>query len=158
MRRRSFLKKRGPQSEEMALQITSMADVFVILLVFILKSYSTASVEFTPAAGMKLPQAASARQARSRPLTVEVSRDAVLIEGKAVSRMQDYRFSTGDLEPGNVSRSLRLALTDPGNVGQGARLLVVADQRAPYATIKAVLASAAVRGYKDFELAVNHGE
>jgi biopolymer transport protein ExbD len=38
------------------------------------------------------------------------------------------------------------------------KILVIADQRAPYQTIKSVLASAAVHGYTDFKLAVVKGE
>ena len=49
--------KSRPQSEEMSLQITSMADIFVIILVFLLKSYATSSVNVNPMAGMSLPEA-----------------------------------------------------------------------------------------------------
>jgi hypothetical protein len=40
----------------MALQITSMADIFTILLVFLLKSYSTGALDIAPSKGMKLPE------------------------------------------------------------------------------------------------------
>ena len=35
-----------------------------------------------------------------------------------------------------------------------AKIIVIADQHAPYQTIKTVLASAAIHGYTDFKLAV----
>ena len=37
-------------------------------------------------------------------------------------------------------------------------IIVIADQRAPYSTVKSVLASAALNGYTDFKLAVVRGE
>jgi hypothetical protein len=38
------------------------------------------------------------------------------------------------------------------------KVVVIADQRVPYITIKSVLASAAVQGYTDFKLAVVRGD
>ena len=37
------------------LQLTSMVDMFTILIVFLLKSFSTSAVHITPHDGMKLP-------------------------------------------------------------------------------------------------------
>lgn len=54
-----FLKKKK-SSEEMTIQITSMADIFTIILVFLLKSYSTSAVNITPSNGLKLPTAQAA--------------------------------------------------------------------------------------------------
>ena len=45
--------------KEFELQLTSMMDVLVIILVFLLKSYSTSTNNFTTLPGMKLPMSAS---------------------------------------------------------------------------------------------------
>ena len=45
--------------KEIELQLTSMLDVLVIILVFLLKSYSTSTNNFTTLPGLKLPLSAS---------------------------------------------------------------------------------------------------
>ena len=54
-----YMDRRTPSSFK--IQITSMVDMFVILLVFLLKTYSTSPVNITPKDGMTLP-ASSATQ------------------------------------------------------------------------------------------------
>ncbi len=163
--KKTFTKKRA-QSEEMSLQITSMADIFTILLVFLLKSYSTSSI--TPTRGMLLPQAHAA-VAEAEALKVEVDPDSVLVEGQPVAALVNYRFKPGDLMGNGASKSLQSVLAQSRNrqlliakansdVKVDPKILILAGKEAPYSTIKTVLASAALHGYTDFKLAVAKGD
>jgi biopolymer transport protein ExbD len=150
--RKSFLKREQP-STEMNLQITSMADIFTILLVFLLKSFSVGAFQIAPSAAITLPQA-KAQERSVQALRVEVGQNAVFVDGRAIARISNFSFSPSDLEKDGVSRSLVSSLKKV----EGQKIVVIADQRAPYATIKTVLASAAVQGYTDFKLAVTNVE
>ncbi|HEY8272404.1 MAG TPA: biopolymer transporter ExbD [Pseudobdellovibrionaceae bacterium] len=55
-RRRYELPK---QKSTFGLNITSMTDMFTILLVFLLQTYSTSNVELIPESGMRLPASSS---------------------------------------------------------------------------------------------------
>ncbi|MCM2278514.1 MAG: biopolymer transporter ExbD [Oligoflexia bacterium] len=167
MRKHKF-KRRAPQNEEMSLQITSMADIFTILLVFLLKSYATGAVNVSPSAGTLLPEA-QAGETSVEALKVEVSQGAVLVEGQPVASLKEFRFEKGDLQANGSSASLGKALEKErqrqlliakanSDVKVDPKIIVVSDQRAPYSTIKSVLASAALHGYTDFKLAVVKGE
>lgn len=169
-RRKSFIKRRTG-STEMSLQITSMADIFMILLVFLLKGYSSDAFTVSPSAGTSLPATTTSVSQASPSLKVEVSQDAVLLDGRLVANMKKFRFESGDVDGSGVSRSLLGALNkeralesakknanEGGSPEGDARLMVLADQRAPYQTIKTVLASAAMQGYTDIRLAVVHAE
>lgn len=168
-KRLGFLKKkRAAPSEEMALQITSMADVFTIILVFLLKSYSTGAISLTPSKGLSLPEA-HASEASVEALKLEVSATAVQVEGQPAANLKDYKFDASDLQGNGSSKALSVALEkerqrqlliakNNSDVKVDARVIVVADQHTPYATIKSVLASAALNGYTDFKLAVIQGE
>jgi biopolymer transport protein ExbD len=149
---------------DMALQITAMADIFIIILVFLLKSFASGAVNITPSAGVKIP-AANITEAPIQVLLVEVSADAVQVDNKAVVSLKDYHFLAGELAASGISTSLDQAfdlqrkkqgLISESNseVSQDNKLVLVADQRVPYVTIKAVLASAAIHGFSDFKLAV----
>lgn len=166
--KKSFL-KRPPQSEEMALQITSMADIFTIILVFLLKSYTTGAVNLTPTKGMQLPEGQVA-EAAVEALKVEISENAVQVEGQPVTTLKKFVAEGGDLVQANGSiKSLNSALEKErkrqlliaqanSDVKVDPKIMVVADKHVPYSTIKSVLASAALNGYTDFKLAVIKGE
>jgi biopolymer transport protein ExbD len=157
MSRRSFL-KRPVRSTDMSLQITSMADIFIIVLIFILKSYSLGAFEVAPPRGIQLPTASSSgidMKPGQPVLKVEVSESSVSIDGRRLARISGYAFPSSDIGDQGVSKSMSSALEV--SRGEG-RILVVADQRAPYETIRTVLATAALRGYTDVKLAVTRYE
>ncbi len=159
--------KRRHQSDEMALQITSMADIFIIILVFLIKSFSSSALNLAPSKGLLLPEAQASEQ-NLEALKVEVSEEGVQVEGQAVTALNHFQFSGGDLQKDGSSASLSKALDRErqrqlliakanSDVKVDAKILVISDQRAPYSTVKAVLASAALHGYTDFKLAVVKG-
>lgn len=167
MRLNPFRKHERP-SDEMSLQITSMADIFVIILVFLLKSYSSGAVALTPTNGLQLPQAMSG-EAPVEALMVEITQNGVQVDGKPAVALDAFQFPRGDLLANGTSQTLLKALEaqrrrelviakSNSDVKVDARILVSCDQRAPYSTVKAVLASAAVHGYTDFKLAVVRGD
>lgn len=168
-RKKRFGAKRAPMSGDMELQITSMADIFTILLVFLLKSYATGAANITPDKGMTLPQAQNTDSSAVEALKLHVSKEAVQIEGAPVAALKEFAFDPADLGQNGVSTALSAALKRErdrqlliakanSDVKVDPKIIVVSDQETPYSTIKTVLASAAVNGYTDFKLAVIKGE
>ena len=166
-KKKSMFKKRH-QSDEMALQITSLADIFVIILVFLLKSYATSATNLSPSQGLLLPEA-QASEAAVEALKVEISESAVQVEGQPVVTLKSFRFEGSDIQANGASsilgkalererqRQLLIAKTN-SDVKIDPKILIISDQRTPYSTVKSVLASAALHGYTDFKLAVVKGE
>ena len=163
MLKKSFL-ARGTKSEQMALQITSMADIFVIILVFLLKTYSVEGLPYEPSMPLTPPTAKGRFESDSSTLKLEVSKAALSLGGKKVLAMDNFHFGRTDLDTEGTSKGLRAALaaipapaapTD-GKAPATRKLMVVADEGSPYETIKAVLSSAASEGFLDIQLAVNH--
>jgi biopolymer transport protein ExbD len=164
MTRRRF-RKRHPLKDEMNLQITSMADILVILLVFLLKSFSTGISNITPAADLMLPEAES-RDEVDEGLKVEISAGSILVDGKPAAQLTGFYFDEMDTESNGTSRALNSTLIHerdrireetqkPGAPEPPApKVLVMADQKTPYRTVKAVMNSAANAGFGDFKLIV----
>ena len=164
MRKNVFLKKRPPLATEMSLQITSMADIFIIILVFLLKSYSSGNLALNTSKGVELPSA-SLSDSPVEALKVEISENSILIENDPAAIIKNYTFYKADLQQDGSSKSLDLILSKErkrqliivksnARVKIDSRIIVIADKKVPYSTIKTVLASAAVNGYTDFKLAV----
>ncbi len=78
---RQARKARG--STTVKLNITSMMDMFTIILVFLLKSFSTQGQLVTPATGLMLPTS-TVERAAEEALSVKVSRNAIAVEDRQV--------------------------------------------------------------------------
>jgi len=162
---RKRFRKRKQLKDEMALQITSMADVMTILLVFLLKSFSTGVSNITPAADLMLPEA-HAQDEVSEGLKLEISAGSILVDGKPAATLAGFDFEETDTESNGTSRSLNTMLISerdrmrdearkPGDPEPEApKVLVMADQHTPYRTLKAVMNSAANAGFGEFKLIV----
>lgn len=158
-----FKSSKRPANEEMVLQITSMADIFTILLVFLLKSYAEGVVTISPGQGVTLPQAKGGDE-MVEALKIEVSKDGVTIEGKPVIALKDHRFEAKDLRSGGSlaltkvfeqerKRQNEIAKYNKDVKIEG-KVLLLADQDTPYTTLRTVLTAAALHGFTDYKLVV----
>ncbi len=165
------MKPKNPSTglhSEVSLQITSMADIFIIILVFLLKSYSTSSVQVSPSIGMKIPEA-NHLQNPLEAVQIEVSESLLQIEKKPVAQLTHFQFNPEDLNSEHISKSVSLSLdkekrrqlliakTNPG-VQVDAKVLIVADVRTPYGTLKSILGAAALQGFTDFKFVAIQSE
>jgi len=161
---KSPFKMKRPPSTEMALQITSMADIFTIILVFLLKSFATGSLNISPSSALHLPVGNGNGEA-VEAMKVEISETAVEIESAPVAKLTKFRFAPSDLQPNGVPTPLdeafnrqkqRQALIAKANsdVQLDKKILVMADQHTPYLTLKSVVSAAAVHGFTDLKLVV----
>ena len=149
-------KRRPPQNQDMVLQITSMADIFTILLVFLLKSFSTGASAITPTRDMMLPEIKKGEQIMET-LRVEVSENAIVVDEKPVTELRGFLFDPKDVEANGTPKSLFNALhtiRQKNTLQKFPRMMLFADQTAPYATIKAVMAAASLSGFAEFKLVV----
>jgi biopolymer transport protein ExbD len=156
-------------SGDMSLNITAMADIFTVILVFLLMGYSSGAVNITPSSGVTLP-GAGASATHIEALKIEISKSSIQVESKPVMELQEYRAKEGEVATDGtlkalsgalkVERERQIALAGANtDVKLDARVVLIADQKVPYSTIRSVLASAAVQGYTDFKLAVfNRGQ
>ncbi len=73
------------------LQITSMMDMFTIILCFLLKSYSSEGSLLTNADNLVLPNSISKKKPQEVNLQVAVSPDMVLVDNKPVVPTEDIK-------------------------------------------------------------------
>jgi biopolymer transport protein ExbD len=156
--------RRAPSSFK--IQITSMVDMFVILLVFLLKTYSTSPVNITPKEGMRIPESS----ATTDPVDVVkliVSQDGVFVEEKKVMDLDKGRVGTADFDKNDPSflRALYEALDERAKLAQSiskvndsfefdGKVLMQADRDLPYEVLQKVMYTSMMAGYADVKLAV----
>ena len=156
MHKKGFLKKKKKKlSGEMSLQITSMADIFMILLVFLLKSYATSVTNIAPSGHISLPEV-TAQGVPKDSLKIEVGKEGVIIDDKQVVSLRNYEFGAEEMAAGEasptVTRVLNEQRTKKNDANNDSALVVMADEGTPYSTIKRVVASAAGAGFVDLQL------
>lgn len=161
-----YKKAQNEESQDMSLNIASMADIFVVLLVFLLKTVSGAGAGVAPQSAITLPTGRGGAEI-IEALRLEISADVVLVDGKPVIAMKNFHVDPKDQPDGfkisplveslKISRGRQLAsVSEPGPDGKKAdpKVTVMIDQLAPYSLIKSILASAATVGYSNFKLVV----
>ena len=150
-------RRRRQQKDEMTLQITSMADIFTILLVFLLKSFSTGISNITPGNELSLP-VAQAKDQVAETLKIEISQNEILVDDHPATHLTNFRFARSDMESNGTSRSLNTTLLNQKSRRAPASadkpLMILADERTPYATLRSVMASAQNSGFDQFKLVV----
>src|SRR3989338_3703112 len=151
----AFGKKRRKTSGEMVLQITSMADIFMILLVFLLKSYSATLQSMTPMGDTQLPEAVAKGEIKDT-LKIEISKTSLLVDQKPTVKLTNYLFPQELANGYNIlNDTLAEARKTSGKFDPN--LVILADHKTPYETLKVVMASAASQGYVDLQLLVVEG-
>lgn len=159
-----FMDRRSPSSFK--IQITSMVDMFVILLVFLLKTYSTSPVNITPKNGMILPESSSITE----PIDVVkliVSEEGVFVEDKKVMDLEKGRVPASVVDANDPSflRSLYEALDEHAKHAKeiskvndsfefDGKVLLQADRGLPYEVLQKVMYTSMMAGYADVKLAV----
>lgn len=166
-------KRRAHGGEEIALQITSMADVFTILLVFLLKSYSVSAIDVDVGKEISLPVANGGTES-VEAMKVQVTATGITIEGQSVLKFENYVPNGRDIAQDGTFPEVIKALKREREkqrqiaseqVKQGmeaetvkanfdTKLLVIADKKVPYRLLKTVLASASAMDFTDFKLVV----
>jgi biopolymer transport protein ExbD len=137
------------------LQLTSLMDVFTVLVFFLMINSSTEMLQQPK--NISLP--VSVVEAKPREtVVIFVGRDEVLVQGVPVARVADIEASaSAEIEP----ISLRLAELSDSVIGlstqtvaESQEVTVLADKSVPFSVLKKIMATCTARGYSRVSLAV----
>lgn len=167
----SFLKKRKKLPSNFKIQITSMVDMFVILLVFLIKSYSTSPVQISPNNDIRLPASTSAAGPVD-VLKLMVSKKGIFVEElKVVDFEKPGTLARKDVDPSDEKFIVNLfkALDEQAKKTQSiaaknetvkfeGKILMQADRDLEYSLLEKVMHTSSIAGYSEVKLAVLSGD
>jgi biopolymer transport protein ExbD len=160
MSKRMFRSKRKVK-EDIDLQITAMASVFTVILVFLLKSVSTDASPIQATSEIELPELISPKGIESA-FKVELTGDAILFEGQKVLSLSAFQLPEGTTDFDGTIRDLtaKIKETRERKADQSERPLVAlfADKKAPQSLVEKVISSAARGGLYQVQLIVASDE
>lgn len=171
MRARFIKKKKAP-----GLMLTSLLDMFTIILIFLIVSFNAESYEFRLEESITLPESSS--RAKLKPaVNVSITDNQLKVGDRAVLTLEEGAFAEAHHEAGSIEplvERLREVYIqrygDPDDVsgrvvgaeqesdeeydGQEPIVVVQADQELEYRSLYLILRSAATAGFFKYRLAI----
>lgn len=157
---------RDNKKSTFSIQLTSMVDMFTILIVFLLKSQSSSAVQVTPQKGLELPHSASQQEAQSEAVKLVVTEEGVFVQDEMVVVIKDGRIEKAafDKSDPDFIRPLYEALDKEAEKVQkiaeknselkfDGKVIMQASKTLPYDLLKKVMYTSSVAGYADFKMA-----
>lgn len=152
------LRERLSGKKQMSLQVTSLLDMFTIILVFLMVSFQADDKDFVLNPSLTLP-ASSAKSPFKTAVNVSITPDAVQVEGKTV-----YELAEGGMlqEADWYARQIpaiseavtRAWERSSRDAGEENVVVIQADKHLPYRTIHLVMRSAAYSGFFRYRLVI----
>ncbi|MBL7663488.1 MAG: biopolymer transporter ExbD [Bacteriovoracaceae bacterium] len=149
--------------------ITSLMDVLTVLLFFLIKSATVSSLELTPPKGMKLPTA-EMKEEPKEAIKIALSKDMLVVDEKTMVKLDAGRFPASYLmEDGRTIKPLKEFLVQEYQKKKDfykdvadenvdllppPTLLIQADHKLPFGTLKHLLHTAAISGFADYQFVV----
>ncbi len=148
-RRATILKKRSVEGA--GPNLTPMMDMLVIVLVFLLKSFSVSYVGLKPPADLELPLSTSQEPA-ARFLAVDIKASGIYLEKDLVQPLAQFQL------PGKMERDERLVRLyqvvknkiEGGQI-ESTTALIRADRETPFDVIWRVMVTVRQLGFEEFQ-------
>ena len=151
-------KKRKP-----ALMLTSLLDMFTIILIFLIVSFDSENQEFELNTDLTLPES-SAKQPFKAAANVAITQNAVLVENIPVARLSKGMARGSDYEGEEIPElrdalerilAVRVARSEGTEEEDEENIVMLqADRGLEYKTLYLVMRTARVAGYDKYRLTV----
>lgn len=140
-----------------ALSLTSLMDIFTILLLYLLVNQSDGMV-LDPPKEIVLPESIAQTTPRET-LVVMVSDQGVVVQGEQIVTMDEVKANNGDVIEAIRERMIQIRESAIGvesqSEGQNEEVTVLVDRDIEFQEVKRVMTSCTAAGYTKISLAVN---
>ena len=164
MARRKFWRERQDHSAY-ELQLTAMVDMMTIILIFLLNTYSTSSVQLTPADRLNLPASFTANPP-IESIKMVVAKHGIYVDDKKIIEMNEGVINPKDID-GKDPQFIRALFEELDKAAQKTKeiaakneelkfegkIIVQVDRAVNYKVLKKALYTAAIAGYNDAKFA-----
>ena len=149
----------GKKSTYAELTLTSMVDMLMLLVVFLLQTFSASGELTMVSKNIVLPEAINFKDLE-RASVIGVSKESVTLDGQPVANAETLNNNTStdwkitELNDSLLQLKQNYKLLHPGEDFKGL-VIVQADRGVDFKVIKKVLYTCAVAGYNNVNFAVN---
>lgn len=133
--------------------LTPMIDTLIVLLIFLVKSYSVTPAYLTPTQSIELSRTSSTEGAPDKPALI-IGKDGILLDGKVIIGFKDG-VPERDFSKDPFIQELkdRLDKLKEGDAEFSGTLILQADKSIPFHVLRPILRTAGVSGFFDIKFA-----
>ncbi len=158
-------RKRRATDEGGGLNMNSLMDIMTILLVFLLKSYSTNPVQFKSSEDLKLPTS-TAQMMPTETTAVTVTANGIMVDDEPVMTIQnavvpESQRSSGGYLIDPLYQALQLAVEHQKKISKFNKKLefqglitIISDREVPFSLLSQVMYTAGQAQFSKFKFAV----
>ena len=153
---RKHLEKKAGRSVDCSLNLTPMIDMFVVLVIFLLMTFSTSGEILFIQKDIELPKAEMTDELEQAPV-ITIGAGNVVIEGNNVGRMddiaEDENFEIADLAEhlNNLKRNFQQLHPNQQFAG---KIIIQGDKEVTFRVLKKVMFTCTSIGYTNINFAV----
>jgi biopolymer transport protein ExbD len=137
------------------LNLVALMDIFTILVFFLMVNSSSDVQVLSPKSGIELPLS-SAEKAPKDVLSLTVLDEDILVNGRPVTTLADFRQLEGNVEPLLKNELEYLAKRSANPAPEiGRAITILADRELPYELLKKIMSTCVDAGYAAISLAVS---
>ena len=157
MRARRMARNHRRMQRPARLNLVALMDIFTILVLFLM--VNNGDVEVLQAdRSITLPESIS-EQRPEESLTIKVSPEAILVQGRAISTVSDA-LAEEDVMLSALQGELqhhasRAGPLEEDSAARGRSVIIMGDQTMPYALLQRIMSTCASEDYRDISLAVS---
>jgi len=141
-----------------------MVDMFAILVIFLLQSFSSEGEIIVLPSGLQLPKAANTGVLERAP-SLAIGLEEIMFEGKQVAKTQDFvgkedwvipelQRTLQEYKQNLEAQALALGEISPEDQKKLRMINISADRRLPFEIVKKVIYNAGFEGFPDYKFAV----
>jgi biopolymer transport protein ExbD len=153
---KKLLSKKAGRSVDVSLNLTPMIDMFVVLVIFLLMTFSTTGEIVFIQKDIDLPTATQTQELAQHPVII-VGGEQVVIDGVGVGRMEDIseddNFEIADLSEKLNDLKKKYIQLHPNKKFPG-EIIVNGDKDVPFRVLKKVMFTCTSAGYGNINFAV----
>jgi len=150
------LTKKSGRSVDVSLNLTPMIDMFVVLVIFLLMTFSTSGEILFIQKDIELPSAKITDELEQAPVII-VGSGQVVIEGNNVGRMddiaEDENFEIADLSEQLNNLKKNFQQLHPNQTFSG-KIIIQGDKETSFRVLKKVMFTCTATGYTNINFAV----
>lgn len=145
------------KNQTFGLNITSMTDMFTILLVFLLQTYSTNEVQIDLAEGVRLPSSISDKNPVDG-IKISLSMKELKFDKIKLANVQNNLIEQTAIDPNDSNfvkplfEQLQKYNKENEKSAKAGKILFQADQELPYSTLRKVLYTASMAGFPHLKM------
>lgn len=153
---KKHLEKKAGRSVDVALNLTPMIDMFVVLVIFLLMTFSSSGEILFIQKDIELPKAEMTEELEQAPV-ITIGAGNVVIEGNNVGRMEDIaedeNFEIADLAEhlNNLKRNFQQLHPNQQFAGN---IVIQGDKEVTFRVLKKVMFTCTAIGYTNINFAV----